>query len=381
MSAGDASLTILGSTGSIGTQTLEVARWQGYRVAGLAAGRNLNVLAEQVAAFSPAVVSVAPDLVAEARARFPGVRVTADPAEVAVEPASVVVAAIPGFAGLAPTRAALQAGRAVALANKEAMVAAGPLMWEAAREGGGRIAPVDSEHAALHQCLIGEDPEDVLELVLTASGGPFREGPADLSSVTPQMALKHPNWAMGPKVTIDSSTLMNKGLEVLEARFLFNVPVSRVAVVVHPQSAVHSMVRFRDGQVKAQLGPADMRLPIGYGIRAALGLPPLRPAVPLDPWPFPARMDFQPPDLQRFPCLALAFEAGREEGTQPVALNAADEVAVQAFLEGRCGYLDIPRTIERVLAEAPREPLSWDSMAAVDGWARTRAGEVLTRRP
>lgn len=374
-------ISVLGSTGSIGVQTLEVARWQGYEVVALAAGENLDLLARQVAEFEPKVVSVSPAQFFAARERFPGLRVTADSCEVAASPADVVVAAIPGFAGLAPTRAALEAGRSVALANKEAMVAAGPLMWEVARQGGATITPVDSEHSAVYQCLIGEAAEDIDRIFLTASGGPFRDGPADLSTVTPAMALKHPNWSMGAKVTIDSSTLMNKGLEVLEAKFLFQLPVARISVLIHPQSAVHSMVRFRDGQVKAQLGPTDMRLPIGFGIRAALGRPPLRPTTPLEAWTFPANLEFLEPDLKRFPCLELAYSAGEGEGTQPVALNAADEVAVRAFLDGRCSFTRIPTVIERVLAEAPRGALTWDSMTAVNAWARDRAEELVSKTP
>jgi 1-deoxy-D-xylulose-5-phosphate reductoisomerase len=313
--------------------------------------------------------------------------VTDDALEVATLTCDVVVGAIPGLAGLEPTRAALEAGNNVALANKEAMVCGGPLMWEAARKGGTRITPVDSEHSALYQCLVGERMEDVAELILTASGGPFRDGPADLSAVTPEMALKHPNWNMGPKVTIDSSTLMNKGLEVLEAHFLYNLPINLIGVMIHPQSIIHSLVRFRDGQLKAQLGPPDMRLPIQYGILSALGEDRLlpdgaphgseRPAVPLEPLSLTRTLELREPDLNRFPCLALAIEAGQAGGVAPVALNAADEVAVQAFLERRLTYPGIPRLIAKVLNEAPKTSLNWTSIAETDAWARKRAWELV----
>ena len=262
-------LTLLGSTGSIGTQTLDVARERGYRVVALAAGRNLELLEAQVREFRPEVVSVVREVYSEARQRLPDVRVIADTTEIAVMPADVTVNAMSGLLGLAPTRAALQAGRSVALATKEAMVTAGMLIWEAAAEGGGRLVPVDSEHTGIYQCLSGESVHDVAELILTASGGPFRDGPADLSAVTPAQALKHPNWDMGRKISIDSATLLNKGLEVLECASLYGVPLSRVRVTVHPQSIVHALVRFRDGSLKANLGPTDMRLAIAYALDAA----------------------------------------------------------------------------------------------------------------
>jgi len=262
-------LTLLGSTGSIGTQTLDVARERGYTVAALAAGRNLDLLDAQVREFRPEVVSVAPEVLADARARLSGVRVVSDTSEIAVLPADVTVNAMSGLIGLEPTRAALQAGRSVALATKEAMVTAGLLIWEAAQVGGGRVVPVDSEHTGIYQCLVGERVEDVAELILTASGGPFRDGPADLGGVTPAQALKHPNWDMGRKISIDSATLLNKGLEVLECASLYGVPLSRVRVTVHPQSIVHALIRFRDGSLKANLGPTDMRLAIAYALDAA----------------------------------------------------------------------------------------------------------------
>ncbi|MBB6097787.1 1-deoxy-D-xylulose-5-phosphate reductoisomerase [Deinobacterium chartae] len=381
------SISILGSTGSIGTQSLEVARARGYAVTALAAGVNLDLLEAQVREFRPRLVSVAPPYLERARARLEGsgARVTDDPCEVARAGADVVVGAIPGLAGLAPTRAALEAGTPVALANKESMVVAGPLVWELAARTGARITPVDSEHSALFQCLVGEDPADVLELIVTASGGPFRLEPADLAQVTPAMALRHPTWTMGSKVTIDSSTLMNKGLEVLEAHFLYGLPLERVKVLVHPQSVIHALVRFQDGNLKAHLGPPDMRLPIQYGIdSAARGMrypgdvqQARRAPGPHTDYPLARTLELFEPDFARFPCLELAYEAGRRGGLAPAVLNAADEVAVAAFLEERIRYTDIARLIERALEEAPDGKLSWEGIEQVDAWTRARVGEMI----
>ncbi|AEB11933.1 1-deoxy-D-xylulose-5-phosphate reductoisomerase [Marinithermus hydrothermalis] len=365
-------VVILGSTGSIGTQALEVCRWRGYRVVGLAAGRNLDRLAAQIQEFNPQIVSAHPELLPELRARFPRVTFTDQAEEVAAHPADVVVSAIPGLAGLAPTRAAARQGVRLALANKESMVAAGPLLWAEVEAAGGEILPVDSEHSALFQSLVGERLEDVHELILTASGGPFREGPEDLSRVTPEMALAHPRWNMGPKVTIDSATLMNKGLEVLEAVQLFRVPLERVRVLIHPQAYVHSLVRFVDGQLKAQLGPTDMRLPIQYALTY-----PERAPNPLAALPLEARLEFYPPDTTRFPALELAYAAGRMGGLAPTVLNAADEVAVEAFLAGRIPFTRIPEIISRVLEDTPREPVTWESVYRADRWARERAKECI----
>ncbi|MBB5233081.1 1-deoxy-D-xylulose-5-phosphate reductoisomerase [Deinococcus budaensis] len=380
-------LTVLGSTGSIGTQTLDVARERGWRVGALAAGRNLERLEAQVREFRPGVVSVAPEAYARASALFPGLRVIADPAEVAALPADVVVNAMSGLPGLLPTRAALEAGRAVALATKEAMVTAAALIWAAAARGGGRVVPVDSEHTGVYQCLTGEHLDDVAELILTASGGPFRDGPADLSRVTAAEALRHPSWSMGQKITIDSATLMNKGLEVMECASLYGLPLSRVGVVVHPQSVLHAAVRFRDGSLKGQFGPTDMRLAIAYAVDAAPGGM-TRPGdvrgARRGPevaghlgWPLRGGWEFREPDAARFPCLGLAYRAGEAGGLAPAALNAADEVAVPAFLAGQIGFLDIPRVIERVLDETPSGELSWDALAGTEAWATARARELV----
>ncbi|WP_161882000.1 1-deoxy-D-xylulose-5-phosphate reductoisomerase [Deinococcus alpinitundrae] len=381
-------LTLLGSTGSIGTQTLDVIRERGDTVAALAAGRNLDLLEAQVREFRPRLVSVEQSVLPEARERLGSLaRVIADPAEVAVQDADVCVNAMSGLKGLAPTRAALEAGRAVALATKEAMVISHHLIWEAAARGGGRIVPVDSEHTGVYQALTGEHLDDVAELILTASGGPFRQGPADLSQITPTQALRHPSWSMGRKITIDSATLFNKGLEVMEAASLYGVPVSQVGVLVHPQSIVHALVRFRDGSLKAQLGPTDMRLSIAYAIDAA----PSGMRFPGDVrgarrrgevaghlgFDLTGQLEFSAPDLTRFPCLGLAYRAGATGQLAPTALNAADEVAVDAFLDGQLSFLGIARVLETVLDEAPGGQLTWDTLAQTDTWARRRATELI----
>ncbi|WP_135229906.1 1-deoxy-D-xylulose-5-phosphate reductoisomerase [Deinococcus fonticola] len=378
-------LSVLGSTGSIGTQTLDVARERGWTVCALAAGKNLDLLDAQIREFRPEQVSVDGMVYAQARERWPQLKVLADPGEVAAFPADVVVNAMSGLLGLAPTRVALEHGQAVALATKEAMVTAAHLIWEAAALGGGRVVPIDSEHTGVYQCLTGEDMGDVAEVILTASGGPFRSGPADLSGVTPAQALKHPSWSMGPKITIDSATLFNKGLEVMECASLYGLPMGQVGVVIHPQSVLHAAVRFRDGSLKAQFGPTDMRLPIAYAVDAA----PSGMQRPGDvrgakrgpqvqnhlAWPMRGTWELLEPDLKRFPCLALAYRAGETGGLAPVALNAADEVAVDAFLNHRIGFTDIPRLLESVLDSTPAGTLTWDSLHDTDRWARAAAGQ------
>lgn len=367
-------ITVLGSTGSIGTQTLDVCRWRGYRVVGLVAGKNLELLSQQILEFEPEIVSADKSLLPQLKERFPAIKI-AEAIEVAAYPADVVVGAVPGLAGLPGVRAAIEQGRRMALANKESMVAAGPLLWAEAEKSGAEILPVDSEHSALFQSLVGEPLSGLAELILTASGGPFLREPADLSAVSPAMALNHPRWKMGPKVTIDSSTLFNKGLEVLEAVQLFRVPIEQVKVQIHPQSYVHSMVRFQDGNIKAQLGPTDMRLAIQYALTY-----PERPPTPLRDTPIPERLDFYPPDTQRFPALALAYEAGRMGGLAPVVLNAADEIAVEAFLQHQISYLDIPKVLEKVLQQTPQGELSWHNIDSADAEARRFATEFIQRR-
>ena len=369
-------ISILGSTGSIGTQTLDVVRWRGYEVVGLAAGNNADLLVRQAQEFRPQTVACNSEVAGAVKPHLPsGTRLVTGlqgTEEVARLDADTVVAAISGVAGLKPTLAALRAGRHVALANKEAMVVAGPLVWEVARAHGATLTPVDSEHSALFQCLVGEAKDAVEALVLTASGGPFRTEPDDLSSVTPEQALEHPNWDMGSKVTVDSATLFNKGLEVLEAHFLFELPLENIEVVVHPQSLIHSFVRFKDGNLKAQIGPHDMRVPIHYALAY-----PERHRVPLEPLPLRGVWELFEPDHARFPSLNLAYRAGELGGVAPAALNAADEVAVQAFLAGRIGFTQVPEVLAGVLEALENAPLSWEAVDEADAWARTRAEELV----
>ncbi len=366
-------LAILGSTGSIGRQALEVARWRNARIVGLAAGKNAEALARQIQKTRPEIVYAHPETEALLKPLFPHLRWVDSAEEVAAHPdVETVVAAIPGLAGLLPVRAALESSKRVALANKEAMVAAGPLLWATAESTAASIIPVDSEHSALFQALLGERRQDVAELILTASGGPFLHGPSDLSTVTPEMALQHPKWRMGAKVTIDSATLFNKGLEVLEAKELFRLPLERIKVLIHPQAYVHGIVRFVDGSLKAQLGPTDMRLPIQYALTY-----PDRAPTPLSDLPIPERLEFLPPDTERFPALLAAYEAGRRGPLAQVAVNAADEIAVEAFLAGRIPFTRIPTILFHALEEAPAGRLSWEALAEVDAWARKRARELV----
>lgn len=370
-------IAILGSTGSIGRQAIEVISWQGWEAVALAAGTNTTLLLEQAWALRPALVSVAESVADDVRGHLPPETelVTGEAGAVRVAEAAdadVVLSAIPGLAGLAPTRAALALGRTVALANKESLVVAGPLMMELARQSGGKIIPVDSEHSALWQCMVGEDPASVDTLILTASGGPFLDGPDDLSTVTPAQALQHPNWSMGQKVSIDSATLFNKGLEVLEAHFLYDVPLDRIEVVVHRQSYVHSLVRFTDGVIKAQVGTPDMRLPILYALSGGQ-----RPVAPVPRFEVTGSWDFIAPDVQRFPALQTAYEAGRIGGVAPAWLNAADEIAVAKFLAGEIPFLAISAIVERATRAAPTGVvLSWEAIAEADRAARAFAREA-----
>ncbi|MCL6612173.1 MAG: 1-deoxy-D-xylulose-5-phosphate reductoisomerase [Peptococcaceae bacterium] len=348
-------ISILGSTGSIGRQALEVIDLfpDRFAVVGLAAGRNIKVLREQIKKYRPRVVSVSSRddarLLAEEFGRE-GCRVLwGDEGLLAAATcpgAHTVLTALTGTAGLMPTLAAIKAGRDIALANKETLVAAGSLVTGLAEKHGVKILPVDSEHSAIWQCLQGSKPGEVEGIILTASGGPFRKQPEDLSLVTVSMALDHPNWNMGKKITVDSATLMNKGLEVIEARWLFGLDYGRIKVVIHPQSIIHSMVEFVDGSVVAQLGLPDMRLPIQY----ALGYPRRLPGrLPRLDWNSARELTFDPPDTARFPLLETAYRAGRLGGTAPAVMNAANEVAVEFFLAGRIGFMSIHRVVEEVL--------------------------------
>ncbi|MEE9199675.1 MAG: 1-deoxy-D-xylulose-5-phosphate reductoisomerase [Dehalococcoidia bacterium] len=366
-------LAILGSTGSIGRQTLDVVRSfpDRFSVVGLAAGKNCAMLAQQVQEFSPQVAySAAPTPELES-ARTDGCR-WASLEEIATHPdVDAVMVATVGRVGLAPTLAAIRQGKTIILANKEVIVAAGELVMAEARRYNVPVLPVDSEPSAIWQCLRGED--SVARLILTASGGPFRERPIEeLAHVTPEEALKHPTWSMGDKVTIDSSTLMNKGMEVIESHCLFDIPYEKIDVVVHPQSIVHSFVEFADGSIKAQIGPPDMRLPIQY----ALTYPERwynkqnpRLASLAD-----VSFTFQELDQARYPCFRLAVEAGRKGGTYPAVLSAADEVAVNLFLNGRIGFTEIFNVVEGVLAKhTPASDPSLEDILLADQWAREAA--------
>ena len=378
-------LSILGSTGSVGTNVLRVvdAFPDRFRVVGLAAGKNVERLAAQVARYRPRIVSVSTPAARDELRRMAGLGDTCvmvgEEGSVAVAThadARLVVAAAVGAVGLVPTYRALEAGKDVALANKETLVMAGELMVEAARVHGGRLLPIDSEHCAVHQCLEGRGADEVRRLVLTASGGPFRKRPRDtFASVTAAEALNHPTWSMGRKISIDSATLMNKGLEVIEARWLFGVPAERVEVLVHPQSVVHSMVEFVDGTVLAQLGVTDMRLPIQY----ALSYPERwEAAIPGMDFARGLRLDFEVPDHDRFPCLRLGYKALAGGGTLPSVLNAANEEAVAAFLDERIPFTAIPQSILAVMdAHRPQPVRKLGDVLAADAWAREQARDVL----
>jgi 1-deoxy-D-xylulose-5-phosphate reductoisomerase len=383
-------LVVLGSTGSIGEQTLAVAERfpERFEVAALAAGRNAARLAEQVRRFRPKLVSVADEEVArelEARvgAGLPEVLVGEAGLEaVATHPADLVMAALVGAVGLRPTLAAIRAGRDVALANKEVMVMAGALVLREVRRHEVRLLPVDSEHSAIFQALEGQRRQDLARIVLTASGGPFRTWPAErIAAATVKEALAHPNWDMGPKITIDSATLTNKALEVIEARWLFDVPPEQIEVVVHPQSIVHSLVEFVDGSVLAQLGLPDMRVPIALALAHPERLPLELPRLDLAAL---ARLDFEAPDTERFPALALAWEALRAGEAAPAVLNAANEVAVEAFLGGAAAFPDVASTNARVLerfvaSHGAARVAGLEDVLEADAWARRTARDVLGR--
>jgi 1-deoxy-D-xylulose-5-phosphate reductoisomerase len=378
-------IVVLGSTGSIGTNTLDIVdRFPDeFRVIGLTAGSNDEKLEEQIRKYSPQTVALFQEAPAERlRARCADLPVEIlsaqeGVAQVASLPhASLVISAIVGAAGLLPTLAAIRSGKHVALANKEPMVMAGKLMQMEARRYGVRIFPVDSEHSAIFQSLEGHRKEDVRRLILTASGGPLWDLRKDqLRDVSPERALQHPNWKMGAKITIDSATLMNKGLEVVEARWLFDISESRIDVLIHRESIVHSLVEYEDRSVIAQLGLPDMRTPISYAMRyperMSLDLPSLD-LVRI------GRLTFFGPDHERFPCLKLGYESLRIGGTMPAAMNAANEVAVEAFLRGGIGFTDIPDVIRSTMeAHTPREISSLDDALDTDRWAREKAESLV----
>ncbi|HEY55624.1 MAG TPA: 1-deoxy-D-xylulose-5-phosphate reductoisomerase [Dehalococcoidia bacterium] len=361
-------VAVLGSTGSIGRQTLEVigALPQNFAVIGLAAGKNTALLAKQIEQFRPRFVHSQSKEAPSSEAEYELLSLE----EIAGHPdVDTVVIATSGKWGLKPTLAAAKAGKRIALANKESLVMAGEIITSQAKRNRAQIIPVDSEHSALWQCLEGESRR-VSRLIITASGGPFLGySPAQLAEVTPEQALKHPSWRMGSKVTIDSATLMNKGLEVIEARWLFDTPFEDIQVIVHPQSIVHSMVEFIDGSVKAQLGYPDMRLPIQYALSYPERLD--NPQLPRLDWESIRKLDFAPPDFDSFPCLKLAIEAGKKGGTYPAVLCAADEVAVQLFLSRRIKFTDIAHLVGKALEKhkSTAHPTLEEIMAA-DEWGR-----------
>ena len=383
-------LAILGSTGSIGQSTLSIVEQfpERFAVAALAAGRNVDEAFAQAVRWRPRVVSLATEESAQeltARLRQAGVtgieavHGTAGTVACSTLPeADFVVSAIVGVAGLEATHAAILAGKPVGLANKECMVAAGEILTAAARERKVPILPIDSEHNAVHQCLRVGEHNEVRTIWLTASGGPFRKLPLDqFASITPEQALKHPTWVMGRRITIDSATMLNKGLEVIEACRLFDVTADQVRVTIHPQSTVHSMVEYVDGSILAQISVTDMRLPILYALAW-----PERPKSTLT-FDLAAlrELDFEAPDFERFPCLRLAFEAARKGGAHCIALNAADEVAVGAFLERRIPFTGIPSTIEQVLAATPEaHPGTIPEVLTADREARERARRSIDNR-
>jgi 1-deoxy-D-xylulose-5-phosphate reductoisomerase len=381
-------LAILGSTGSIGQSTLSICESFPDRcqVVSLAAGRNLEEAFAQCLRWQPKLISLATEELATAlqqRLRAAGhneievAHGSAGTIAVATHTqANFVVSAIVGVAGLEATYAAVCAGKTIGLANKECLVAAGDLILKAARLHNVALLPIDSEHNAVHQCMRGGTPAEVKQIWLTASGGPFRNTPlADFDHITPAQALKHPTWVMGQRITIDSATMMNKGFEIIEACRLFDLPPGKVRVTIHPQSTVHSLVEFIDGSILAQISVTDMRLPILYALAY-----PERPAAPQLAFDLAAlsQLDFAQPDFARFPCLRLAYEAAESGPAACIALNAADEIAVAAFLEGRIPFLGIPRTIEGVLAETSTHvPASIQDVLAADEAARLSAHEVI----
>jgi 1-deoxy-D-xylulose-5-phosphate reductoisomerase len=375
-------IAILGSTGSIGRNTLRVvdALKGGFSVAALGAGSNVELLAEQIEQYHPRVVSVSDERSAEKLIYELKRRGVASRPEIGVgveglcevatcDGAEIVIGAVVGARGLLPTYRALELGRRVALANKETLVVAGEMMMRAAEKSGAELLPVDSEHNALHQCLRGENRREVKRLILTASGGPFRNSSKEeIENATPAQALRHPTWRMGAKITVDSATMMNKGLEVIEAHWLFNASADEIDILVHPQSVAHSMIELVDGSIIAQMGVTDMR----HAIQYALTYPERCPAElpPLDLTTL-CKLEFFAPDLEKFPCVALAYDALRGGGAMPAVLNAANEVAVAAFLDEKIKFGDIPRLIRAACeAHTPQTVSSLDTVLAADRWAR-----------
>jgi len=382
-------LSILGSTGSIGGQVLKlVGQFRDrFQVIGLSAGKNIPLLREQILSFRPQAVSVASELEAEEllQGGFPGfpLRVLWGPEghqDIAtLEGADMVISAMVGAVGLAPTLAALKAGKTVALANKEPLVMAGALVMEEARKQGVAVLPIDSEHSAIFQVLQGQQRQALRRIILTASGGPFWNNSTDeMKGISNQQALNHPRWKMGQKISIDSATLMNKGLEVMEAQWLFDVSLAQVSIAIHPQSIVHSLVEFQDGSMLAQMGNPDMMVPIAYALSYPERLPLNQER--LDLFGLSGLTFFQP-DLERFPCLRMALDAARTGGSMPVVLNAANEVAVSAFLKEQLDYEGIPAVIEQTMERhLPVLPMDLEEILAIDDWARREADVWIAKR-
>ena len=386
MKPGGKHLTILGCTGSIGVKALDIARRfpDRFQVQALAAGQNIDLLAAQIAEFTPRLAVVMNEELAAHLKRNLNpdldVRIVFG-REGYIEAASLpgvdtVISAMVGGAGLVPTWAAVAAGKRVALANKETLVMAGELIMSEALRRKAEIIPVDSEHSAIFQAMEGQNRDEIKRIILTASGGPFfGKALEDMANVSRTEALSHPQWKMGAKISIDSATLMNKGLEVIEARWLFDCPIDKITIRIHPQSIIHSMVEYRDGSIIAQLGVPHMITPIAYALSYPRHL-----GTPLPPLDFEAigSLTFEPPDLERFPCLGLALRAANEGAGMPAVLNAANEIAVNAFLEGNLPFLSIPRLVERVMDEhTPCESVSLEEVLKTDAWARRTALDLL----
>lgn len=378
-------LSILGSTGSIGRSTLDVVRMSKglYEVVGLTAGQNMELLTQQILEFHPRVVSVMTaemaSILKEKLGRSSNVKILYGKEgyiEVAtMRLADMVLSAMVGAAGIVPTVAAIEAGKDIALANKEVLVAAGPLVRRLADQKRVNILPVDSEHSAIFQCLAGHRKREVSRILLTASGGPFRLKQEGFEAITPEEAVKHPNWSMGKKISVDSSTLMNKGFEVIEAKWLFDVDVDMIQVLIHPQSIVHSMVEFWDGSILAHLGIADMKIPISYALSWPERMPLDLPRLDLTAV---SSLSFHAPDMELFPCLGLAYRAVKMGGTATTALNAANEVAVEAFFEHRISFPAIADTIRRVLEDfVPQEITCLEDVLSADALARVKAHHVI----
>ena len=381
-------IAILGSTGSIGVNALRMikANPEEYKVIALAAGKNIELLLEQVKDFRPIAIAVLEETAAmELKAQL----TNADEIEVfcgtegfsrlaTMEGIDTVISAMTGAAGLLPTYSAIRGGKDIALANKETMVMAGPLIMAEAKKQGTSILPIDSEHSAILQSLMGHPKEDLKRVILTASGGPFRDLSLDeMSKVTPAQALDHPNWKMGPKISIDSATMMNKGLEAIEAKWFFNLHMDQIDILIHPQSIVHSMVEYKDGSIISQMGVPDMTIPISYALSFPHHLKNQIPPLELEKV---GMLSFEKPDMKKFKCLDLALKAGEIEGSMPTVLNGANEIGVEAFLEGKIGFLDISDLTEKTMAAHKKHPIdSVETVMEVDRWARKTAWAILRR--